>query len=80
MTLLEIITRHESAQPAPITLTPRGRAQVAGSRFARALRELTPEDRQYLLAQVVARADAGTEGRGFALLVSYPPVRDPQPA
>ena len=53
MTLLEIITRHESAQPdqsAPIALTPRGRAQVAGSRFARALRELDAQERAEALA------------------------------
>ena len=80
MTLRECIAQHHAAQPPLAALTPLGAATLAARSFALALRELTPEDREYLLTEVVARADAGTHGRGFSLLISHPPVRDPQPA
>jgi len=80
MTLREIIEQHHAARPATAALTPLGEATLAARSFALALRDLTAEDREYLLAEVVARAEAGTHGRGFSLLISHPPVRDPQPA
>ncbi len=82
MTLKQIIDRYEARQavePAP-TITPLGEATLAARHFALTLRELTPEDREHLLAQVVVGAEAGTHGCGFSLLVSQSPVRDPDVA
>jgi len=80
MTLRDCIAIHDAAQTPLAALTSLGEAMLAARSFARALRDLTPEDREYLLAELVARADAGPEGRGFGLMISHPPVRDPQPA
>jgi hypothetical protein len=53
-TLVDLIAAHEAARPRPVNrptsiLTPRGDATVAVYRLTRALAQLDPADREYVL-------------------------------
>ena len=76
MTLAEIISRHEAAQPAPVILTPQAVAECAARRFTRALAALDTDARTQLLAQVITNV----AGDSYALLLSRPAPSDPNAA
>jgi hypothetical protein len=82
VTLQQCIDQYHAAWPAaPVTaLTVLGDAVIAARRFALALRELPPEDREHLLAEVVVGAEDGSQKCGFSLLVSRPLTPDPEVA
>jgi len=78
--LQDLISAHHAAQTPVCALTAIGEATLAARHFVLTLRDLTPEDRYYLLASVLVNVAGPNEGDTYSLRIMSRPTRDPEVA